>query len=199
MSEETPSLDGLSEDLEDLRAIVTGFASQLEHNTNVITQLATNGGQAQDGEPKEKEKEKEEEKPKTPPFILRLSNPEFARELAALDVWVRTVLVPTYLDEVSSAAPWCPTWWEHDGAYARLHACWLAWQALTDPAVCGHTGPSVWHRDHLDPMLSQLRSPSGPFAGCMTNPDRVRHSIPAAPPVVAVPYVPPPADSTTVI
>ncbi|MGW7172259.1 DUF4913 domain-containing protein [Streptomyces xanthophaeus] len=35
-------------------------------------------------------------------------------------------------------------------AVARLHALWLAWQELTDPATCGHTGPGVWHRDHLD-------------------------------------------------
>ncbi|MFB7356113.1 DinB/UmuC family translesion DNA polymerase [Streptomyces gardneri] len=44
-------------------------------------------------------------------------------------------------------------------AIARLHALWLAWQELTDPATCGYTGPSVWHRDHLDPCPLSSASP----------------------------------------
>ncbi|MFF7130481.1 DUF4913 domain-containing protein [Streptomyces sp. NPDC008240] len=51
-------------------------------------------------------------------------------------------------------------------AIARLHACWLAWQELTAPASCGYTGPNVWHRDHLDPCMRELRGPQGPFEGC---------------------------------
>lgn len=43
MSEDTPTLDGIAEDVEDLRAIVNGFASQLEHNTNAVNQLASAG------------------------------------------------------------------------------------------------------------------------------------------------------------
>ncbi|MFI8200406.1 DUF4913 domain-containing protein [Streptomyces sp. NPDC085942] len=58
-------------------------------------------------------------------------------------------------------------WFKHNVAVARLHAAWLAWQELTDPATCGYTGPSVWHRDHLDPVLRELRGSSNPFAGCV--------------------------------
>ncbi|WP_256341780.1 DUF4913 domain-containing protein [Streptomyces sp. TLI_105] len=76
------------------------------------------------------------------------------------------MLVPGYLVELSSDALWCHLWFEHSVAIARLHALWLAWQELTDPATCGYTGPSVWHRDHLDPCMRELRPSGGPFAGC---------------------------------
>ncbi|MBK6015923.1 DUF4913 domain-containing protein [Streptomyces sp. MBT53] len=187
MSEDTPTLDGIAEDVEDLRAIVNGFASQLEHNTNAVTQLAAaapSKGEGEGGQDGGKEKEK---KPKTPPFILRLSGEEYATELAALADWVANLLVPTYLSEVSSSATWCASWWAHPAAVARLHAVWLAWQELTDPETCGRTGPSVWHRDHLDPMVAQLRDASGPFGGCMTNPDRSQHTDLPSPPVLPLP------------
>ncbi|MFK0160699.1 DUF4913 domain-containing protein [Streptomyces sp. NPDC090493] len=184
MSEDTPTLDGIAEDVEDLRAMITGFASQLEHNTNAVNQLAAGKGEGEDGQDDDKEKK---EKPKTPPFILRLSGEEYATELAALADWVANLLVPTYLSEVSSSATWCASWWAHPAAVARLHAVWLAWQELTDPETCGRTGPSVWHRDHLDPMVAQLRDASGPFGGCMTNPDRSQHSDLPSPPVEPLP------------
>uniref|UniRef100_UPI003F499D0B DUF4913 domain-containing protein n=1 Tax=unclassified Streptomyces TaxID=2593676 RepID=UPI003F499D0B len=182
MSDETPSLDAVSEDLEDLKATVNGFASQLEHNTKLVDQLAaTVGGDETDTGKKDKDK------PQTPPFILRLSGEVYERELSALADWVTNLLVPTYLNEVSSSATWCAYWWEHPAAVARLHALWLAWQELTDPETCGRTGPSVWHRDHLDPMVVQLRDGSGPFGGCMTNPDRTQHVLLPVPPVAPLP------------
>lgn len=88
------------------------------------------------------------------------------------------VLVPGYLAEPSSDARWCPNWFEHPVAVARLHACWLAWQELTDPATCGYTGPSVWHRDHLDPCLRELRPSNGPFAGCTKGEHQIDHRMP---------------------
>ncbi|MEV0012708.1 DUF4913 domain-containing protein [Streptomyces sp. NPDC047973] len=192
MSDGTPDIGGLAEDLEDLKATVAGFATQLEHNTAKVTQLASavasGGGQGGDGETST-----DKEKSKTPPFILWLPGEKYAAELAALAVWVKDLLVPTYFGEVSSSAPWCPSWWAHPAAVARLHAAWLAWQELTNPEVCGLTGPSVWHRDHLDPMVSHLRASDGPFAGCMTNPDRPQHIVLPVPPVE--PLVPPPVSA----
>ncbi|MET9991078.1 DUF4913 domain-containing protein [Streptomyces mutabilis] len=79
-----------------------------------------------------------------------------------------------------SGAPWCPRWWEHLEAVARLHALWLAWQELTDPRA-GAVGPSVWHRDHLAPAMSELRDPAGPFAGCKEGSHRAK-STPAVEP-----------------
>jgi hypothetical protein len=58
---------------------------------------------------------------------------------------------------------WCATWWKHPEAWVRFEACRRAWEALAgDPGI----GFSVWHRDHLDPMLRELLSPTGPFANC---------------------------------
>ncbi|MFF9128382.1 DUF4913 domain-containing protein [Streptomyces sp. NPDC014889] len=86
-------------------------------------------------------------------------------ELRALIEWVEGVLVPGYLAEPSADARWCHLWFEHTPAVARLHALWLAWQELTDPASCGHTGPSVWHRDHLAPACASCAAPAAPSPG----------------------------------
>ncbi|MCH0540236.1 DUF4913 domain-containing protein [Streptomyces sp. MUM 203J] len=117
-------------------------------------------------------------KPPGSPFILYLDGPDYAEEIRNLAVWVSDLLLPVYGREVSSSHPWCPRWWEHLEAVARLHALWLAWQEYTDPSA-GTSGPAVWHRDHLGPVLTELRSPAGPFAGCKQGAPR-----PKAAPVV---------------
>ena len=43
--------------------------------------------------------------------------------------------MPGYLAEPSADGRWCHLWFEHPVAIARLHAVWLAWQELTDPAI----------------------------------------------------------------
>ena len=78
--------------------------------------------------------------PAAPPFILYLDGAEYAEEMRALAVWVGDLLLPVYGREVTSQQPWCPRWWEHLEAVARLHALWLAWQELTDPTA-GASGP----------------------------------------------------------
>lgn len=105
--------------------------------------------------------------------------------LACLDGWVRDVLAPVYLagHEITPDSPWCPHWWLHPEARARLYALWLAWQELTGPVEGGNTGPSAWHRDHLDPCLAALRNPRGAFAACTTNPASPRHRQPEPLPV----------------
>ncbi|MEV4437899.1 DUF4913 domain-containing protein [Streptomyces sp. NPDC049577] len=129
------------------------------------------------------------EEPRVPPLILKLEDQAaYDAELAALAMWVEYVLAACYLTEVSSSAPWCPRWFEHPQAVARLHALWLAWQELTTPEAGGYTGPSVWARDHLDPCMAQLRHPSGPFAACMTHPERPQHALLQQPPVAPLPF-----------
>ena len=105
------------------------------------------------------------EQPQAPAFILYLDGEEYAEEMRNLALWVSDLLLPVYAREVTSAQPWCPRWWEHLEAVARLHALWLAWQEYTDPEA-GASGPAVWHRDHLGPVMTELRAPNGPFAGC---------------------------------
>ncbi|WP_026328410.1 DUF4913 domain-containing protein [Streptomyces sulphureus] len=113
-------------------------------------------------------------------FILAMAGQAYAEELAALKTWVEDLLLPVYGREITSTRPWCPQWTEHPEAVARLHALWLAWQQFTD-AEAGLAGPSLWHRDHLDPTLMQLRAPDGPFSACTTSPSRPNHRLLAAP------------------
>lgn len=113
-------------------------------------------------------------------FILALGGEAYAVELAALSDWVNYLFLPAYGREISTTRPWCDQWHEHPEAVARLHALWLAWQQFTD-AEAGLSGPSMWHRDHLDQTLVQLRAPDGPFAACTTNPTRPNHRVLATP------------------
>ncbi|MET7571249.1 DUF4913 domain-containing protein [Streptomyces sp. NPDC005492] len=109
-------------------------------------------------------------------FILALGGEAYTVELAALSDWVNYLFLPVYGREISTTRPWCAQWHEHPEAIARLHALWLAWQQLTD-AEAGLSGPSTWHRDHLDQTLVHLRAPDGPFAACTTSPTRPNHRV----------------------
>ncbi|GAQ59470.1 DUF4913 domain-containing protein [Streptomyces acidiscabies] len=113
-------------------------------------------------------------------FILALGGDAYAAELEALTAWVEYLLLPVYGREVSSSRPWCAQWREHPEAVARLHGLWLAWQQLTD-VEAGLSGPSTWHRDHLDHVMAQLRSPDGPFAACTTSVSRIAHRLLSTP------------------
>ncbi|MDH6709150.1 hypothetical protein P3T27_005896 [Kitasatospora sp. MAA19] len=115
-----------------------------------------------------------------PLFILAMGGAQYAAELAELSFWVTHILLPVYGREIGSTRPWCAKWHEHPEAVARLHALWLAWQQLT-AAEAGQSGPSTWHRDHLDHALAQLRSPDGPFAACTTSPSRPAHRLLSTP------------------
>ncbi|OEU96605.1 hypothetical protein AN216_20120 [Streptomyces oceani] len=115
------------------------------------------------------------ESSQTPPFILYLGEEAYTEELRRLALWVNHLLIPVYGRETRSQAPWCPRWWEHLEAVARLHALWLTWQELTDPAA-GASGPALWHRDHLDPTMAELRDPAGPFGGCKAGAHRAKEA-----------------------
>ncbi|MET8661693.1 MULTISPECIES: DUF4913 domain-containing protein [Streptomyces] len=175
-----PPPAALAEDIEDLRAQVRALTTQLNQLTSTHpTDLpAPEDTQGSTGEGPEDDAEDEPEWV-FPPFILLLESPEYEDELRALTQWVEGVLVPGYLAEPAADARWCHLWTEHPVAVARLHALWLAWQELTDPATCGHTGPSTWHRDHYDPTIRELRTPGGPFNGCTKGEHRTDHRQPS--------------------
>ncbi|MFJ1707601.1 DUF4913 domain-containing protein [Kitasatospora sp. NPDC088346] len=125
--------------------------------------------------------EASDDAPDTGPLtILAFDDDALAAEVATMVPWVDHILLAVYGQEITSGRPWCTRWPEHDEALARIHHCWLAWQELTD-ARSGATGPSVWQRDHLEPLLLKLRSPDGPFAACTTNPDHLSHRLLPAP------------------
>jgi hypothetical protein len=147
---------GLFEDLEDLKAQVAALTNQVKALSG-----DAGGGPGEGEAPAESETGEAEEAAEDgadedewqfPPFILLLDPPEYDEELRALVEWVEGVLVPGYLAEPSADARWCHLWFEHPVAIARLHALWLAWQELTDPATCGYnppqgrTGPASWRR-----------------------------------------------------
>ncbi|MFE4634810.1 DUF4913 domain-containing protein [Streptomyces sp. NPDC056773] len=170
---------GLFQDLEDLKVTVAWLSAQvntLREDTDEPEAEASEDDEA--AAVGEGEGGEEEDRAQYPPFILLLDSPQYDDELRALIEWVEGVLVPGYLAEPSADARWCHLWIEHPVAVARLHALWLAWQELTDPATCGYTGPSVWHRDHLDPCIRELRPSTGPFAGCTKGEHQIAHRQP---------------------
>lgn len=62
------------------------------------------------------------------------------------------------------SATWCPRWWEHPEAGARLTALWQTWEHLRHDSALGM---STWWLHHADPHLRALMDPDhGPFAAC---------------------------------
>lgn len=58
---------------------------------------------------------------------------------------------------------WCPEWWKHAEAVARLEILWRAWEHYRlEP----RTGLSVWFLDHADPQMGRLFASDGPFRFC---------------------------------
>ncbi|PZT76816.1 MULTISPECIES: DUF4913 domain-containing protein [unclassified Streptomyces] len=165
------------EDLDDLASTLARTVSEVRQHGVILDRLGSElpspaipgpAAPAQDGEEP------------TSLFVVALAGEAYEAELAALSDWVNYLLLPVYGREISTTRPWCAQWHEHPEAVARLHALWLAWQQLTD-AEAGLSGPSTWHRDHLDQTLLHLRAPDGPFAACTTSPARPGHRVLATP------------------
>ena len=117
--------------------------------------------------------------PATPPEprpILELDGEEREDELDALSDWVEDFLLPVYGSEVTTAAPWCLQWKEHDAVVAWLHALWLAYQQHKEPEA-GLAGLFVWHRDFLTHAVAAIRAPGGPLSACMTSPELPAHRL----------------------
>ncbi|GAB2689625.1 DUF4913 domain-containing protein [Thalassiella azotivora] len=81
-----------------------------------------------------------------------------------VEVFVTEQLAPMYRRHLDGRnRTWCPQWWRHAEAIARLEALWRAWEHLRhDPAL----GISIWFRDHADHHMTVLLDPDGPFKGC---------------------------------
>lgn len=97
----------------------------------------------------------QDDRPQAAPTLYYGSVDEFVREFVC-QVFRRNVG-----EEGRADYRWSARWWESAEAIARLEAMWRAWEHLRlDPA----TGTSVWFRDHADPHLAVLMSPTGPWA-----------------------------------
>ncbi|RZD89330.1 DUF4913 domain-containing protein [Streptomyces albidoflavus] len=119
--------------------------------------------------------------PPAPRPILELDGESREDELDALSDWVDDFFLPVYGAEITTAAPWCLQWQEHDDVVAWLHALWLAYQQHKDPES-GLSGLFVWHRDFLTHAVAAIRAPGGPLSACMTSPDRPAHRLLPGPP-----------------
>ncbi|NJQ03353.1 DUF4913 domain-containing protein [Streptomyces zingiberis] len=119
--------------------------------------------------------------PPEPRPILELEGEEYEDELDTLSDWVDDFLMPVYGAEVTTAAPWCLQWQEHEDVVAWLHALWLAYQQHKD-SEAGLSGLFVWHRDFLTHAIAAIRAPGGPLSACMTSPERPAHRILPGPP-----------------
>ncbi|MFB6603566.1 DUF4913 domain-containing protein [Streptomyces noursei] len=166
------------EDLDDLASTLAKTMAEVRQHGVILDRLRSEPAapQTTGNVPTTEAADSAQEDGPTSAFILALGGEAHAVELAALSDWVNYLFLPVYGREISTTRPWCAQWREHPEAVARLHALWLAWQQLTD-AEAGLSGPSTWHRDHLDQALVHLRAPDGPFAACTTSPTRPNHRV----------------------
>ncbi|MGH2870162.1 MAG: DUF4913 domain-containing protein [Solirubrobacteraceae bacterium] len=95
--------------------------------------------------------------------------------------WVAEWLFPVYRRSIlGHERVWCPEWWRHPEAVARLESLWRAWEHLRQDAA---TGLSVWFRDHADHHMTILLDADGPFKGCDGHhSDRPLEPLPHDPP-----------------
>ncbi|GAA5054130.1 DUF4913 domain-containing protein [Nocardia callitridis] len=103
--------------------------------------------------------------------------------------FVENYLTMVYRRQVTDVGDtvWCPEWWRHAEAIARLEALWRSWEYLRGYRETGH---SVWFLDHADRHMEVLFSPRGPFQYCSV---RHGHKDMLAP----LPVTPPPHDLFT--
>ncbi len=86
---------------------------------------------------------------------------------ADVEAFVVGFLAPTIARKLVAGGrglTWCPQWWMHAEAIARLMALWEAWEALR---LDGGTAMGTWWRDHCGPQLGVLMNgEEGPLHLC---------------------------------
>lgn len=94
----------------------------------------------------------------------------------SLDRFVEDYLAVIYRRDITMAGTrWCPEWWKHGEAIARLEAMWRAWELLRlDPGE----GGSNWWLMHADPHMRVLLSDLGPFKNCRGGNHSEERSLP---------------------
>jgi hypothetical protein len=84
-----------------------------------------------------------------------------------LDAWVDDWLLPRIERPLAtgggSGVCWCPHWWDHPEAVARLEALRDAW---TKARVGTASAMASWWIEKLDPTLRVILAADGPFARC---------------------------------
>ncbi|BAD60723.1 MULTISPECIES: DUF4913 domain-containing protein [Nocardia] len=105
-----------------------------------------------------------------------------------LELFVSEFLARVYRREVTregsqKKARWCPVWWDHGEAVARLAALWRSFERMRQG---DGVEMSVWWLHHADPMMDRLLDPeNGPFRYCSVADGHVRRLTKL--PVVEIP------------
>ncbi|OPC77549.1 hypothetical protein B4N89_44490 [Embleya scabrispora] len=99
---------------------------------------------------------------------------------SSVEVFVTEYLAPLLRRRLNrSLAVWCPSWWAHPEAVARLTSLWRAFEYLRRDAALGS---SIWWTHHADPHLRVLMDPDiGPFAVCDPRDGHSGSPLPALP------------------
>lgn len=93
-----------------------------------------------------------------------------AEDAADLIAWVRDIFAPAITRDLNTRGQlvWCPQWWDHAEAVARLWAMAMAYSSLVEEEDAPAVGASVWWVQHVDPHLAVLlNKDSGPFSQCV--------------------------------
>lgn len=93
------------------------------------------------------------------------SNEQPETEYHDVGEFVHNYLTGLYQRQVTDIndTVWCPEWWRHKEAVARLEAVWRAFEFYRqDPT----TGMSIWLLNHADKHMAVLFDPKGPFKYC---------------------------------
>ena len=89
-------------------------------------------------------------------------------EIDVLHAWVETHIGPlvrkTTTTGEGGGIRWCRSWWNHHDAIERFSALYIVFTELSEQNTLSWL--SAYLRDHLDPHLSTLTSPVGPFHAC---------------------------------
>jgi hypothetical protein len=78
--------------------------------------------------------------------------------------WFAEWLSPAIHRSLKAGTTWCPMWWRHIEATARIDALWRSWEHARETG-----GPelSYWWTHHFEPHWSVLADAAlGPFAAC---------------------------------
>jgi hypothetical protein len=96
--------------------------------------------------------------------VARYVEPPPSTVFPDFHTWVGEWLVAVIRRPLKSGAVWCPEWWRHPEAVARLDALWRAWESSRAE---GGSGMSYWWTMHFDSHFSVLSDAArGPFAAC---------------------------------
>ncbi|GAA4147552.1 DUF4913 domain-containing protein [Actinomadura keratinilytica] len=171
-----------AEDIADLKAQVKGLTTKVRELQEQLEQLIASGPAVPLTPPEATMAPPPAEAGSAEPHILSLEGAAFTRALEKLATWVDDYFIPAFVAgrPIKPNSPWCPEWWRHPEALTRLEALHRAFEELVTSPKATPSGHARWITDYVDPTLEQLRSPTGPFIRCTTDPDYPKHNAPQA-------------------